>query len=108
MNYFSYKGNDDIWFTRQFTTWSPIIGNGKMEYVVDVNRRKALTATFWAITFTHNWLFVKELRRNEALLCSIRRKMNYPVSDSMFNWTIHQMNYLINYGESDFAKQVNN
>lgn len=107
MNY-SCKGNDDIWFTRQFTNWLPVIGNGKMSYVTDPEQRKALTSTFWAITFTHNWLYVKELRRNDALWWSIRRKMTYPVSDSTFNWTMHQMNYLINHGESEFAKQVNN
>lgn len=89
------------------------IGNGKFEYISDLDDRNMLINAWLAITLTNNWDFIAEdnesfMWSNDPQINDIFRKMEelgyHGHSGSSFGFVMRNMQYLIQNGENKFIE----
>jgi hypothetical protein len=106
------SGND-IFNTREFKKFMDKVGDGKMEYIQDINDKLMMTNAWQAITLTNNWDFVSQeietfMFSTDPRILQISEKMEElgysEHSGCSFGFTMRNMQFLVRKGEKEFEK----
>ena len=107
--------DNNTFYTRQYYQYKHKIGNGKMEYIDDLNMRELYVNAWKAITLTDSWDFIE--KNVNSFAWSDKQKV-YKIIEKMveLGYDIHsehsfikimsQMRFLVQNGEEPFKNYL--